>query len=116
MEAKIWAGRMGPIRAPGRRVGLTELLWCRARPKHIGFRGKVRLSVRSLRLFNDLIGNREQRRGDSQLEDFRSPQIDHQLELGRRLNWKVTWWRTPENAVDVPGRLSECRADIGPVR
>src|ERR1700746_2194047 len=113
MEAKIWARRMGLIRAPGRRVGLTALVPSQAQTLVAEAK---RGSALLLRLFNDLVGNREQRRGDGQLEDFRSPQIDHQLELGRRLNRKLTRSCTLQNAVDVSGRLSECRTDIGSVR
>src|SRR5262249_37894041 len=62
--------------------------------------------------FDDLVGNREQRGRNSQVEGVRRPNADNQLEIRRRLNRKLASLLTPENTIDVPRGLPERGADV----
>src|SRR5215471_5970310 len=54
-------------------------------------------------LFDDLVGAREHRRRQAEVERLCSFQIDHQLVLGRRLDRHVTWLLALEDAIDITG-------------
>ena len=55
-------------------------------------------------LFDHLIGTREQRRRNCEVQRFRSLEVDHKLVLGRRLHGKVSGLFAFEDAIDVAGR------------
>src|SRR5262249_19704615 len=65
--------------------------------------------------FDYLVGNREQRGRNGQVEGIGSPSADNQLEVRRRLNRKLAWLLTPEDTIDVLRSLPERGADVGSV-
>src|SRR5215831_9772861 len=65
--------------------------------------------------FDYLVGNREQRGRNSQVEGVRSPNADNQLEFRRRLNRKLARLLTPKDTIDVLRNLLERDADVGSV-
>src|SRR6266404_8951916 len=130
MEGEIRSGCMGRVRAAGRRIGLSLLSLrrnlvpgsavaacatqnCLATPARAT--SESQHSLPPSHLFDHFVGNREQRRRNSQLEDLRGPQADHQLEFRRRLTRKLARLRTLEDAVHVRGGLPESRANVGSV-
>src|SRR6516164_4809127 len=56
--------------------------------------------------FDHLVGAREYGCRDFQAERLRGLEVDHQLELGRRLHWQVSGLLAFEDAVDVAGRAA----------
>src|SRR5436190_6360334 len=58
-------------------------------------------------LLDHLVGGGEQVRGDCEPDRFGGLEVNDQVVLGRRLNWKVCWPCALEHAIDVVGRASE---------
>src|SRR5262245_49365358 len=75
------------------------------------------------RLFDHLVGAGEQRRRNLKVDRFRRGEIDHQIELRRHLDWKVSRLRALENPTDVDagatmgigqaGSVAHQAADLG---
>src|SRR5215475_12270652 len=57
-------------------------------------------------LLDHVVGSREQRGWHCDAESLGGLKVDNKLIFGRRLDWKVRWLLTLENAIDVTGRLS----------
>src|SRR6516225_8996798 len=57
-------------------------------------------------LLNYLVGAIEQGRRDAKTEGFRRPEVDHQLELGWLLDWKVGRIGSLQYLVNVDGSLA----------
>src|SRR5215471_8035232 len=55
-------------------------------------------------LFNHLVGQLLQRQGHIEAECLRGLEVDHQLELGGRLNRQLAWFRALEDAIDIRHR------------
>ena len=58
------------------------------------------------RLFDHLVGAGEYCRRNCKAQRLRGFQIDHQLELGRRLHWEVGRLLAFENAIDITRRTA----------
>src|ERR1700761_455651 len=56
-------------------------------------------------LFDHLVGTSKQRRWQFEAKRFRCPQVDHQFELGRYLNWQFIRLRASKNAIHVDALL-----------
>src|SRR5262245_32738522 len=67
-------------------------------------------------LFNHLVGSGEHRRWHLDTECLRGLEVDHHLELGGCLHWKVTRILTFEDAVDVRSRPPELVDYVDAVR
>src|SRR5262245_53636566 len=59
------------------------------------------------RLFDHLVGEVEQRRRHRKAEHLRSPQVDNQLKIRRRLNRKLARLRPPEDAINIRPRRTK---------
>src|SRR5262245_26414619 len=57
------------------------------------------------RLFDHLVGLREQRRRHGEAEPLGGLQINHHFEFGRRLHWQIGGLLAFKNAIDVTGSL-----------
>src|SRR5215468_10155159 len=67
-------------------------------------------------LFDHLVEVGEHGRRNHKAEGLGSLGVDHQLELGRLLNWKIGRLRALENLVDIVSRAPKQVSNIGPVR
>ena len=65
-------------------------------------------------LFDHLVGAGEQRRWDVEAERLGGLEVDHQLELGRLLHWKIGGLGTPEDFVNVAGGTPNRSARLAP--
>src|SRR5260370_38104808 len=65
--------------------------------------------------FNHLVGGGKELWRKSDAEGFCGLQIDHQLELGRRLHGKIARLVAPEDALDIAGRPAELVVVVSPV-
>src|SRR5918995_2589266 len=74
-----------------------------------------RMAAAAPSLFNDLVRLQDQGLGDRHSERFRHPEVDDELELGRLLDGKVSWFRALEDLVDVGGRAPIVVGEAGPV-
>src|SRR5262245_25360883 len=81
------------------------------RNHHVRFvpKGDIRSAAKS-RLFNHLVGAREQRRRHVDAKHLRSLEIDHQLELGRPLDRQVRRLSALEN---LPGIKADQPVGVG---
>src|SRR5262249_25577279 len=67
------------------------------------------------RSFYDPVGAQQKPLRDGQAERLRRPAVDHQLELGRLLDWEVAWARPLEDLVHVRRGPSPQIAKVGSV-
>ena len=58
-----------------------------------------------LRLFDHLVGEREQRSRNVEPKCLRGLEVDHQIEFGWLLNRKIAGLLALQDAIDVTGRL-----------
>jgi hypothetical protein len=64
--------------------------------------------------FDHLVGASEERFGNREADRFRSFDIDHQLELGRLLNWQITRPLAFEDATGVNPTTRSASARLDP--
>src|SRR2546427_5180875 len=64
---------------------------------------------------DDLVGSNQDRLRDREAEGPRRLDVDHELELGRLLDWKIGGLRTPQNLVNVSRRPTGEVRNIRPV-
>ena len=55
-------------------------------------------------LFNHLVGQLLQMQGHIKAERLRGLEVDHQLELGGRLNRQLAWFLALEDSIDIRRR------------
>jgi len=67
------------------------------------------------RLLNHLVGTRLQRQWHGEAERLRGLEVDHQLELGWLLHWKISGLGTPKDFVDVAGGTPKEVNEICPI-
>ena len=67
-------------------------------------------------LFDHLVGAGQQPRRNGQRERFGGPQVNDQLELGRRLHGKLARLGALEDLVDVIRGLAKLLREVGAVR
>jgi hypothetical protein len=67
-------------------------------------------------LFDHLVGTTKQRRWQFEAKRFRCPQVDHQFELGRYLNWQFIRLRASKNAIHVEPLVEIKVREIGSIR
>ena len=60
---------------------------------------------------NQLVRAREHRLGDREAQCLRGFQVDHQLELGRLLDWQIGRFGTGQDFSYVNAQLLECAVD-----
>ena len=80
----------------------SSLSACNARPVHTD--GPVADSCTAAKralLFDHVVGGGEQRLRHIKAERSSSLEVDHQLELGGRLNGKLAWFCAPEDAIGI---------------
>src|SRR5215813_9488311 len=65
--------------------------------------------------FNHLVGAREQRWRNVEVNCLRSSKIDHQIELRRHLDRKVGWRGALENPADVDAHAAISIGYAGPI-
>src|SRR5262249_679238 len=66
-------------------------------------------------LFDHLVGSYQQLVRHLKAERLRTFAIDHQLELGRLLDRKVAWLRSPQDAIDIGRSPPEYVVRIGAI-
>jgi hypothetical protein len=69
-----------------------------------------------MRLFDHLVGGGKQRRRHGEAERLGSFEVDHQLELCRRLNRKLIWFLTPDDAISICCRTAKTVIGVVSVR
>ena len=76
-----------------------------------GHKTKPRLS----KLFDNRVSTGEHRWRNCEAQFLSGFKIDHQLVLGRRLHWKVSWLLALEDPINVAGRPPELVNVVGPI-
>jgi hypothetical protein len=66
-------------------------------------------------LFDHLVNERQHGLRDAQPERLRGLDVDHELELGRLLNWQIAGVSALQDAIDVPCCLAELFRQIGTI-
>ena len=62
--------------------------------------------------FDHLVGEQQHGLRDAQPERLRGLDVDHELELGRLLNWQIAGVSALKDAIDVPCCLAELFGEI----
>src|SRR6266852_3939526 len=67
---------------------------------------------RTSRLFDHLVGEREQRRGHGEAERLGCPEVDHEFELGRLYDRQVCGCLALQDAADINADLASRFVDV----